>query len=196
MSNSFFKNNKNFSSEKNLSTVRNIRKNSSSTRKSSTILNKVNLNLNSCKHKFVLLENKIPSNSSKKLFEKFCFCEFCKGLIILIDDCSLYTVSFFKNKKFIFNNLVNPLILLNEMQKSDLKENLTLSNIYFKKRKDMINFIAKLKNKYKLSNDSYFLAINLLDLICSKLEKIEVDLELLTISCFFLAGNFKYFLYY
>jgi len=133
--------------------------------------------------------NKYNDIESESTYRKCCFCAKCRGLIIKLEDKSkLYTVSNLKAKTLL--NYNNPIEFYFHMRKSDERGPLTYLNNYQKKRKDMINFIAKLKNKYKVSTDSYFLAIELLDNVSAKLLKFEIDIELITIGCFFLAGNF------
>ncbi len=133
-------------------------------------------------------------SSEETICGKICYCEKCKGLIIkLKDKRKILTVSKMISNKM--NGYINPMKIYFEKRKNDQKtnQNLTYNDNYPKRRKDMINFIAKLKNKYKLTLDSYFLTISLLDNVCSKIVKFDFDLELLTIGCFFIAGKFKPF---
>ena len=164
-----------------------FKENSSTASNSIDNIKKVSIFSKFCKHNFKTLE-KYFEISTDKLWEKICFCNRCKGLIILLDDkTSLITVSSLSPKKMY--DLINPVYLFEELKKNSYRGGLCYINSYNKKRKDMISFLGKLTNKYKLSDDSFFLSIELLDIVCSKVIRFEVDLELLAISCFFLAGK-------
>lgn len=143
-------------------------------------------------------ENKENSKNAEaeKPFKKICFCVKCRGLIIKLKKNNNLLTS--KKKLFTVANLaseviksyINPIELFFKMQSNDTNKGLIYINNYSKKRKDMISFIAKLRNKYKLSLDSFYLTIALLDHVCAKIVKFSIDIELLTIGCFFLAGKF------
>lgn len=158
-----------------------------------------------CKHEFEKFErfyfknndnfdNKESINLSlQKNFERLCFCSRCRGLLIELSNKNvLFTLSSLKTETM--SDYIDPLTLYFKMRKGDKKVSLSYINSYEKKRKDMITFIAKLKNKYKVSDDTYFLAITLLDNVSSKLIHFDVDIELLTIGCFFLAGKIIFFI--
>jgi hypothetical protein len=173
-----------------------------------------------CKHKYNLLakfyqsENKnnekefskikITENLNNeknknydKTFRKICFCNKCSGLIVKMNKKipntknKLLTVACLPSETM--KSYLNPIELFFNMRRTDANISLIFINNYSKKRKDMISFIAKLRNKYKLSLDSFYLAIALLDNVCAKMVKFNVDIELLTIGCFFLAGIFSKF---
>jgi len=145
--------------------------------------------------------NNEENKNYEKIFRKICFCNQCSGLIIKMNKNipntkkKLLTVACLPSETM--KSYLNPIELFFKMRSTDANIGLIFINNYSKKRKDMISFIAKLRNKYKLSLDSFYLAIALLDNICAKTVKFNVDIELLTIGCFFLAGifskfNFKY----
>lgn len=167
---------------------------SSSTSNSSNSQDGTRKNYFNCKHDFEYL-NKFychfgqnEDQSGRIFIEKIVFCIYCRGLLVETSDKgSFYTVSNLKSETM--NDHMNPIIMYFQMRKNDIKTNLSFINDYDKKRRNMISFLSKLKNKYKISDDSFFLAITLLDNVSSKLIRFDIDVELLTIGCFFLAGK-------
>ena len=124
----------------------------------------------------------------------FKFCHYCNGLFIYDKEKKIINTVSNLNEE-ITPNYFNPFFIFQEAKKNYQNENLIYVNTSLKYRKDMLNFVFKLKNKYKVSSDTYFLAIRLIDIVCSKIIKFEIDLELISIACFFLACNLYIYIY-
>lgn len=143
-------------------------------------------NKKECNHDLEYFKKKSLNDIKHKNFYKFCHT--CNGLFIYHEDKDiLKTVSYLD--KEITINYFDPFLIFQETKKTYKKENLSYLNTFIKFRKDMINFVSKLKNKYKASSDVFFLTIRLIDIVCSKIVKFDIDLELISIACFFLASK-------
>ena len=144
---------------------------------------KLNEKEKSCKNKHDLnFFSKILNNSKNK----YKFCLNCNGLYICNSDKKIFkTISYLEEKAT--PNYFNPYLTLIAAKKTYSNENLNYTNCFLKYRREMINFVQKLKNKYRASTDSFFLTIRLIDIVCSKMDNFDIDIELISIGCFFLA---------
>lgn len=141
--------------------------------------------INKCKHDIEYFSKLTAKNKNEKK-EKFKFCLKCNSLFVF--NCNkqiLQTVSDLNER--VTKNYPDPYIMLKSAIDSYRKEGINFGTFYLKYRKDMISFVSKLKNKYKASLDSFYLTIRLIDSVCVNVTKFEIDLELISIACFFLA---------
>jgi hypothetical protein len=140
-------------------------------------------------HNLDYFSNKALKTKNKNEY-LYKFCANCNGLFIYNEEIKiLKTISNLSEE--ITSNYFNPFFIFQEEKKNYKNENLIYVTPFLKYRKDMLSFVFKLKNKYKASSNSYFLAIRLIDIVCAKIIKFEIDLELISIACFFLACKNK-----
>ena len=141
-----------------------------------------------CKHDIEFFTKESQKAKNKSYIYKFC--QKCISLFIYSEETDIIkTIAILDGK--IGQNYFDPYLNFLEAKKNYIKENLSYLNPFLKYRKDMINFVLKLKNKYKASSDSFYLSIRLIDIVCSKIVKFEIDIELISIGCFFLACKIK-----
>lgn len=123
------------------------------------------------------------------LYDKINFCKDCQGINIQANnEASVRSVSYLNRRENL--ELINPLILYDKMRRNDKDYSSNYDNCYSDDRKNIINFITKLCNKYKVSEESFYLSILFLDIIISQIPKKYSDLDSLAIGAFFLAGMF------
>lgn len=137
---------------------------------------------NTCVH-----VDKINIKVRNSLYDNINFCKECQGIYIKAKNEALVkTVSYFNERENL--EYINPLILYQKMRIDDKNNSLVYENSYNIDRKNIINFITKLTNKYKVSEESYYLSILFLDFIVSQMPQNYSDLDSLAIGTFFLAG--------
>lgn len=148
-----------------------------------------------CLHDLNFFTKELKSTKKKDDDKYYKFCLNCGSMFIFLENTEdefenmvLKTIPFIDKKTT--KNYFDPFLLFKNARKNYINENLYYDNNYLLYRKEMINFVLKLKKKYRASMDTYFLTIRLIDIICSKVVKFVIDIELITIGSFFLAGIF------
>jgi len=120
-------------------------------------------------------------------YKKKFFCKECQGInIIEKNQVPAKTISYFNKKEN--SELINPFFLYQKMRSGDKNLSLPNENCYSYERKDIVNFMTKLTNKFKVSQESFYLAILFLDYIIPQIPNNNSELDLLAIGSFFLAG--------
>jgi hypothetical protein len=81
------------------------------------------------------------------------------------------------------------IVLFNEiLENSWERETSQLNSTYSNKRIVLIDFLKKLTEKYRYTEETYHMSVEYLDYILSKQSATKYDLTV--ISCFILAGTF------
>lgn len=143
---------------------------------------------NTCLHDEII-KIKLKNNQTDKIN----FCRECQGIYLNAkNEVSTKTISYFNQKEN--SEFINPIFLYQKIRINDKNFSLKFENSYCSERKNVINFITKLANKYKVSEESFYLSILFLDYIVSETLNKNLQFDLLAIASFFLAGNFNYFI--
>jgi len=135
-------------------------------------------------------ENKIKIIVKNKDYDKIVFCKECQGIILIGKNKEIArSVTHFTKKENL--DFINPIILYEKMRNVDNNSYIYFDNSFKEDRKDIITFITKLVNKYKTSEETFYLSILFLDIIFSKIIKNNAELDLIAIGSFFLAGELR-----
>ena len=139
---------------------------------------------NTCFH-----DDKIDIIVKYSEYDKINYCKECQGIYLKAKNEVLSkSISYFDKKEN--SEFINPLFLYKKMRSNDKSYSLKYENSYNDYRKDIINFITKLTNKYKVSEESFYLSILFLDFIITQIPNDYKEFDLLAIGSFFLAGMF------
>ena len=140
--------------------------------------------INKCPH-----GNKMIVIVKNTLYDNIEFCSECNQIYLKNkNEETIKSISFYKEKEK--SESINLLLLYQNMREKDCNFMSKYENFNINDRKGMISFITKLVNKYKVSEDSFNLTVLFLDIILSQIPKNYLELDLLAIGSFFLAGNF------